>query len=75
MRKDEEILEALKELSISHAVLHEKVESHLKKCDKESETLSRLEKASSRHDIFMRVSIWAYTTILGLSGIKFFPWK
>lgn len=77
MTNDEfkEIMEVLKEISITQAVLGEKVESHIKRADKESETLSKVERAVSKHDIFMKITIWLCSALISITGIKMFVWK
>jgi len=67
-----EIMEALKELSIEQAVIKERVESHLKKVEKGEEEQDDLIKMVSRHDMFMKASIWFYGLVLSIFSYKFF---
>ena len=77
MTNDEfkEIMEMLKEISIAQAVLNERVDSHIKKADKDSETLIEVEEKVGRHDIFMKISIWVCSALISLTGFKVFIWK
>ena len=65
---EKEILETLKELAIKQAVLHEKIESHMKKLEK----LESLEKTVNTHNIFMKVSIAVVSALFSAFGIKLF---
>lgn len=70
-----EIMEALKEIAIEQAVIHEKMESSIKKSDKQEESVKELEKTVQRHDLFMKVTLWACSALVSIFGFKSFFWK
>lgn len=76
-RSESEILRAIRDLAVEQAILREKVETQLKIHTEVSHRLEEIDKEAQenyklihKHDIFIKVSLWAYTFILSGLGVS-----